>query len=64
MVDGLLALRTAVPIIDQFAVALQKVLEVSKQASRNEIAKDRLMELISNIEVNQAVDSSTCSDQV
>ena len=142
MVDGLLALRTAVPIIDQFAVALQKVLEVSKQASRNEDAivrlhdhavdiieillphllqlswitgfdyafkklmdlldeistyisnqnswitkvmsatdtnlfsqvdiyiknltdhKDRLMELISNIEVNQAVDSLTCSDQV
>jgi hypothetical protein len=36
VVNGLLALGTAIPIIGQFAVALQKVLEVIKQASRNE----------------------------
>ncbi len=42
MVQGLLALGTAIPIIGQFAVALQKVLEVIEQASRNKDAIVRL----------------------
>ena len=40
--QGLLALGTAIPIIGQFAVVLQKLLEVIKQASRNEDAIVRL----------------------
>ena len=42
VVQGLLALGTAIPIIGQFAVVLQKALEVIKQASRNEDAIVRL----------------------
>ena len=42
MVQGLLALGTDIPIIGKFAVVLQKVFEVIKQASRNEDAIVRL----------------------
>ena len=42
MVRGLLALGTAIPIIGQFAVVLQKALEVIKQACINETAIVRL----------------------
>ena len=42
VVQGLLVLGTAIPIIGQFAVALQKAVEVINQASRNEDARVRL----------------------
>jgi hypothetical protein len=42
VVQSLLALGSAIPIIGQFAVVLQKALEVIKQASRNEDAIVRL----------------------
>jgi len=42
VVRGLLALGTAIPIIGQFALVLQKALEVIKQACINETAIVRL----------------------
>lgn len=42
VVQGLLILGTAIPIIGQFAVVLQKALEVIKQACINETAIVRL----------------------
>ena len=42
VVQGLLALAHAIPIIGKFAKVLQKALEVIKQASRNEAAIARL----------------------
>ena len=42
VVQGLLVLGETIPIIGQFAVVLQKALEVIKQASRNEDAIVRL----------------------
>ena len=49
VVQGLLVLGTAIPIIGQFAVVLQNALEVIKQASRNEDAILKLHDHALNI---------------